>query len=167
MLALQITQMKPFMSHLLVSDTFDIFLLESASITTANTYAIDGRMQKSFFSPEEQQDGEACPYEFARWKDMKALCFQLMKGKRTPLAFQLVLHLLPGHMEKLLRRERSSVDASQVKALVLAIHYDGRKTLLTTGSAYHTFLMNQEPGQIWDQAIARYLAQKGIAYEQL
>ena len=37
MIALQITSMKNFMNHLLVADTFDPFLLEEATISTALT----------------------------------------------------------------------------------------------------------------------------------
>ena len=42
MIALQITSTKNFMNHLLVADTFDPFLLEEATISTALTVTIDG-----------------------------------------------------------------------------------------------------------------------------
>ena len=42
MIALQITSMKQFMSQLLAGDTFDVFLLEEATLTTAFTIQIDG-----------------------------------------------------------------------------------------------------------------------------
>ena len=44
---------KSFMNSLLVGDTFDKFLLEEASITTFNTFTIDGHIQKDFYSEDE------------------------------------------------------------------------------------------------------------------
>lgn len=167
MLALQISSMKTFMQHLLNNDTFDIFLLEEASITTANTYTIDGHMNRDFFSAEELEAGEVCPYAFAPWSDMRGLCFNLIKGKHTPLSFKFVLHLKPSQTEQLLKQENCSISADQIKALVLTIRYDGGKAVLTTGSAYHTFLMTKEPELIWDKALTRYLDRKEIAFEVL
>ena len=51
MIALQITSMKNFMNHLLVADTFDPFLLEEATVSTALTVTIDGHINKDFYSP--------------------------------------------------------------------------------------------------------------------
>ena len=49
MIALQITSMKNFMNHLLVADTFDPFLLEEATVSTALTVTIDGHINKDFY----------------------------------------------------------------------------------------------------------------------
>ena len=44
MRAFQIQDVKSFMSHLLLSNTFDRFLLTEASITTFNTFFINGHL---------------------------------------------------------------------------------------------------------------------------
>jgi hypothetical protein len=165
MLALQVTHLKTLMSQLLLTDTFHIFLLESASVTTANTYTVDGRMQRRFFSSEEELSS-MCPYEFAKWEEMQSFCLGLIKGKRTPLSFKFVFQLMPEHMLRLLTQNGCSVPVEQIKALVFTIHYDGTKALMTTGSSYHTFLMTKEPEEIWDKSMGKYLSQKGIAYEE-
>ena len=95
MLALHITSMKQFMNQLLVSDTFDIFLLEEAVITTANTYTLDGHLNREFYSPDELSSGQVPDYEYSPWSTLKGLCFQLIKGKRTPLSFRFIFHLKP------------------------------------------------------------------------
>ena len=84
MTALEIHSTKNFMKHLLSGDTFDIFLLEEAVISTANTYTIDGHINLDFYPPEERSP-EAVPYEFRPWTELKGLCFDLIKGKYTPL----------------------------------------------------------------------------------
>ena len=165
MLALQISSMKNFMNQLLAADTFDIFLLEEAVISTANTYTIDGRINRDFFSAEELENG-ICPYEFQPWSELKGLCFHLIKGKHTPLFFKFVLHLKPEKISALFQ-QNTDVDLSQVKALVLNIKYDGSKAVLTTGTAYHTFVMSKEADILWDRALTSYLSTKEIPFEEL
>lgn len=161
MIALEILSMKNFMSHLLSGDTFDIFLLEEATISTANSYTIDGHMNADFYPPEER-DKAHIPYDFRPWSELKSLCFDLIKGKYTPLYFKFVLQLKPELMQQLL-----GSDPGQVKALVLNIRYDGAKAILTTGTSYHTFVMSKEADLAWDNALCKYLSEKGIGYENL
>lgn len=166
MLALQITSLKNFMNQLLAGDTFDSFLLEEATISTANTYTIDGHINVDFF-PLEECDTDSLPYEFQPWSEMKGLCFNLIKGKRTPLFFKFVFHLKPEKAEALLKEQNCSVDSSAVKSLVLNIRFDGTKAVLTTGTAYHTFIMSKDADIIWDKALTKYLSGKDIAFEEL
>jgi len=167
MLALKISSMKAFMNHLLVADTFDNFLLEEATISTANVYQIDGHINKEFYATDELTEAQSIPYDFAQWKDMKPLCFNLIKGKRTPLFFKFVLHLKPEQVSKLMAAGGSNISAEEIKALVLTIKYDGNQAVLTTASAFHTFLMSKEPDTLWDKALQQFLTRKGIDYEIL
>lgn len=166
MIAIQITGTKNFMNQLLAGDTFDIFLLEEAVISTANTYTIDGHINKDFYPPEEQTP-ENIPYAFQPWGEIKGMCFDLIKGKHTPLYFKFVFHLKPEHIHALLAKDGSSFDPAQLKALVLTVKYDGSKAVLTTGSAYHSFIMSKEPENLWDKAFSRYLSTKEIIFEHL
>ncbi|MCI9319109.1 MAG: hypothetical protein HFH05_03400 [Lachnospiraceae bacterium] len=161
MIALQITSMKQFMNQLLTSDTFDMFLLEEAVISTSCTFTIDGHINRDFYGSEGGETVEL-PYEFRPWSEVKGLCFDLIKGKRTPLFFRFVLHLMPEKAAALLSKEGSDVEPSLVKALVLNIRYDGAKAVLTTATAYQTFLLSKEPDAIWDKALMKYLEGKGI-----
>ncbi len=167
MLALKITSTKSFMNHLLAADTFDNFLLVEATVSTANTYQIDGHINKEFYTDGAASDSTLPEYDFSSWKDMKGLCFNLIKGKRTPLFFKFVLHLKPQAVSKLLAAGGCDVPAEQIKALVLTIKYDGSQAVLTTGSAYHTFVMSKEPDTIWDKALQQFLNRNEIAYELL
>lgn len=167
MLALQITSMKAFMNHLLVADTFENFLLAEATVSTANTYQIDGHINKDFYTQEELSAPACCPYDFSQWKDIKPMVFNLIKGKKTPLFFKLVLHLNPANVGKLLAAGGCSIPTEQIKALVLTIKYDGTHAVLTTGTAFHTFVMSKEPDEIWDKAMLQFLLRKEIPYERM
>ena len=154
------------MNQLLAGDTFDIFLLEEAVISTANTYTIDGHINVDFY-PLEERDTDTLPYEFQSWSELKGLCFHLIKGKRTPLFFKFVFHLKPENAKALLTQQRSAANADTLKAMVLNIRYDGTRAVITTGTAYHTFVMDKDADTIWDKALMKYLSDKGIGYEIL
>lgn len=164
MLALQITSTKAFMNHLLAGTAFDQFLLAEGTISTANTYTIDGHINKEFYNGD---DTVSLPYELSAWADMKSFFFQLIKGKRTPLYFKLVLHLKPETVSRLFAAGECTVAPEQVKALVLNIKYDGSSAILTTATAFHTFLMNKEPDLLWDKAVTQFLTGEGISFEIL
>ena len=161
MIAVKITSMKIFMNHLLAGTTFDNFLFAEGTVSTAHTYTIDGHINKEFYEDTK----ELLPYDFATWTDMRPLCYDLLKGKRTPLYFKFVLHLKPEIASKLLATGGSNVSADQIKALVLTIKYDGESAVLTTGTAFHTFVMSKEPDTIWDKGFAQFLDRENIPYE--
>lgn len=167
MIALKITNVKQFMGKLLGSEAFDLFLLEEASISTYNTFRIDGRQNKDFYAAEEWDDRDIRPYEFSTWKTIRPICFDLIKGTHTPTAFRFVLHLIPEHVEAILQNGDTAVEPQQVKAFVLNIKYDGAGLTLVTGTAFHTFLMDKTPDVLWDQAVRQFLSRKSIPYEEL
>ena len=77
---------KNCMSHLLLKDTFDHFSFIEGEITTFNTFTIDGFLKKDFFD-------EAPEDVHSHWKDVREFCFQIIRGKRTPLSFKIILLL--------------------------------------------------------------------------
>ena len=165
MIALKITNIKQFMGKFLAGEAFDAFLLEEASISTYNTFTIDGRENKSFYTSEEWDDREIRPYEFTAWKKIRPICFDLIKGKRTPTAFHFVLHLIPDHTASILQNGDTNVTADQVKAFVLGVKYDGTALTLITGTAFHTFLMDKTPDALWDHAVKQFLTKQQIEFE--
>lgn len=172
MIALEITSMKLFMHQLLAADTFDPFLLEEATICTGNTFQIDGKINAAFYQVEaagiaRPADSDGTPYDFRPFQEVRSICFDLMKGKTPPTFFRFVLHLKPEKAKALLEGKQCDVDFSNIKALVLTIRYDGTKTLLTTATAFTTFLLSKEPDLIWDHALQQYLSKKEIPYEQV
>lgn len=166
MLALQITSLKIMMNQLLAGDAFDIFLLEEATVSTANTVTIDGHINKEFY-PEEERGTDRIPYDFQPWNEIKGMCFNLIKGKHTPLFFKFVFLLKPEKAAALLAKHGASAQTEALKALVLTLRYDGSQATLTTGTSYRTFVLSREADEIWDRAITGYLQEKGIAFEIL
>ncbi len=166
MTAFQITNLKLFMKKLLTSESFDIFLLEEAVIAAASTITIDGHVNKKFYQGEEQDTLSPLP-PFRPWSEMRGLCFELIRGKRTPLFFRFTFQLKPELAERLLRETCSETDPAQIETLAVNIRYDGAKATLTTATAARSFFLSKEPDTIWDRALKQFLDKEGIAWEIL
>lgn len=167
MIALKITNVKQFMGKLLASESFDSFLLEEASISTYNTFLIDGHQNKDFYTNEEWGDKEIRPFDFTTWKQIRPICYSLIKGTKTPSAFKFILHLIPDYVASILKSEDTSVTPQQVKALVLTIKYDGTALTLITGTAFHTFIMDKSVDILWDNAMKQFLDKREVSFEEL
>ena len=68
MLALQITEVKPFMNKLFLGDTFDGFQLSEAVFVTFNTFHIDGSLQKEYYSSEELEMQQLSQQSWSFWR---------------------------------------------------------------------------------------------------
>lgn len=167
MKAYKISDLKIFMNKFLLTESFDLFLLEEGTIVTYNTFQIDGHIQKDFFTKEEQEDETLCPYAFSQWKEIRPLCFQLIKGKRTPLSFKFVLLLRPEYMEKILAEGSFENTGSIIKSFTLAIKYDGNTATLITGISTASFLMDKTPEQLWDAAFQKFMDKIQIVWEEI
>ena len=166
MKAYQIKDVKNFMGRLLGTDAFDSFLLAEASITTYNTFVIDGHIEKDFFTGDINDDSILPPYPFSEWKDMRSICFDLIKGKRTPVGFKLILHLKPEIIQQILADGNASVSLSDIKAFVLNIKYDGSMLTCITATAFYTFLPDKTPDKLWDDFLTHFLSEKELSFEE-
>lgn len=167
MLALQITSTKQFMNRLLTGDCFSSFLLESALVTTYNTFSIDGRIHPEFYSSEDADFSDKTKYAFSGYLDVQEHLFSIIKGNRTPLSMKLTLLLNPEAMEKLLISGDCTVPRDLLSAFVLNIKYDGEKILLTTAISYEGFTMDKSAEPVWDNAMKKFLSAKEILFEEI
>lgn len=166
MISIQITDIKFFMNILLVKEAFDTFLLEEAAIKTAQTFLIDGHVNKEFYTKEELESMSSSSLELSSYKELKPFCFSLIKGKNTPVYFKFVLHTSASYAEKLLAQHHLSMDETQLKSLILTIKYDGSGLLCTTGTAYKTFVMDHTVDRLWDKALKSSFQSLGISFEE-
>lgn len=170
MKALKITETKNFMGILLKSDCFEDFLLAEASITTYNTFTIDGHIVSSFYKGDVNAPEEELPYHFSCWKDLQELCFQLIRGKRTPVRFHFTLYLKPEKVKFLFASEQFNKEQDalpdELDQMVLNIKYQEGILTLITAVSYDTFVIDKSAEKIWDQYILQFLSSKSIAFEE-
>ncbi len=161
MLTVKIKELKIFMEKLLVNKSFDDFLLIEATLQMGVSYVIDGKHNLGFYSAEEKEQN-ICPYDYIQWKHIKSTLFSLIKGKKTPLAFKIIMHLDPGLIHKLF-----SVDPEQVgiKSFILNIKFDGSRAFLTTCVNYASFTPDKSYETIWDNYLKAFLTEQQILFD--
>lgn len=166
MIALQIKENKTFMSKLLATEVFDCFLLEETTITTFNTFFINGRRVNEFYNSEELDNVELIP-EFSPWGVMRPICFDLIKGKKAPVNFKFVFHLSPDSLAAITSMPDCSVDIGDVKALVLTVKFDGSIITCISATSFHSFVLDKSLDLLWDIWIKRFFSDSLIAFDQM
>ena len=167
MIAIELTDIKDFMNKLLRSEIFDHFLLQEAVITTAATYTINGQLTKGFYSDEELRELELEGCRFLPFSSLRANCFNLIKGKKTPSAFRFVFLLSPKNMEKTISSVGSSYHTSDVTGMYINIKYQNQLLSLTTGIAYNIFSTDKTLENEWDKMVMKFLKQHQIDFEEI
>lgn len=162
MIALQITELKSFMGKLLTTSTFDDFLLQEATLQMGISYVIDGHINEAFYQNEE--DTLTDRPAFIPYGEVRSTLFDLIKGKRTPLGFQVVLQLSSKKCDILFPE---GLDAHLIKGLIMNIRFDGSRALITSGINYYSFSLNKAPELIWDEAMINFLKRAGIVFDQI
>ena len=165
MIALQIQDIKNFMSRLLLSQTFDSFLLVEGTIITYNTFRIDGRVHKNFFTEEELEENNLNNREFSLWKEIKPFCLELIKGKKTPLGFRFTFQLSKENTGKLLSSSGiTSISPENVSGLLLNIRYDSGTLNIITATNLNLFTLDKSLEHAWDDMVKRFLKQQEISF---
>lgn len=162
MIGLKIDDVKQFTSKLFVGDTFDRFLVREAEITTFNTFSINGRIRHGYYSQEEMEENEIG--KLSSWGMVKPICFSLIKGKRLPQSFQIVMQAAPVEVDQFLTHNQLSVMAEQIKGLYVNIRYENGKILCVTGTSVSFFTLDKSLDEAWDESVKWFLKQQVIAY---
>ena len=144
------------MSHLLLNEniwSFFIYRRRDHNIQYISHWRL---YQKEFF------DSNSVLPEYSYWKNVRNFCFSLIKGKRTPLAFQFVFSLAPKNIETLLLQNDLSVQADAVQGLYLNIRYNGETLTCITGTSFKTFTMDKTLEHAWDEMTENFFKKKGL-----
>lgn len=167
MLALKIIDIKEFMNKLLIRETFDNFEIIESTITTFNTFTINGRYQKDFFDNDMQKAFEDSKKYYSDWKDLKSYCFSIIRGKRTPLYFKLIFQLPHKDICTLLQNHNSPINPEIIGGLFLNIQFKNKELYCTTGTSFQTFVPDTSIKQIWDSYIIDFFRHNQIPFEEL
>lgn len=160
MLALKISDIKDFTNKLFIGEVFDHFQMTEASITTFNTFFIDGRLLCSFFDTDQQKSLAEHGRSFSLWKEVKPYCHSIIRGRRTPLQFKIIL-LASGcsdHVDTL---------PENTNGRYLNIQYKNNSILCTTGVSQYTFTPDKTLEQNWDYTVLDFFQKKEIIYENI
>ncbi len=156
-----IKDQKTFTSLLFTGSIFDSFLLCEADFKTCQTIHIDGSICKEYYDDKDEIPEDA----YNTWHYSKPICFQIIKGKRLPVYFKLVLALSASNLEKTIAASGLNVNSSDVEGIYLNIHYKDGTLFCTSGISLTSFTMDRELPGYWDKLVAKFFDQNGISYE--
>lgn len=159
MLALEIDEVKKCMAQLLKGELFDAFLFSGAVITTGQKYEIDGHIQRDFYTKEEQEQLFYDGQKFFFWKECKQICFEIIKGKRTPLSFQFQFQAPEAVVEELLQSSGCGLRTQDVSGLAFSLRYDGEHLHCVTAVTLNIFTMDKTLEKAWDSYMENFTVQ--------
>lgn len=142
------------MTRLLSGNDFDEFYLEKVIIKTGNVFEIDGRILPEFF--EKDNEELLLSKEFRKWKQLKGICYEIVKGKRLPLGINVVLHAPEEFLVK-----------DEVKALLWQIRFDGENLRLVTGTSLKGFILDNSYEKEWDEKTSELLSRMAVDFESM
>ena len=175
MIAINILDIKKFMSAFLMGTLFDEYSLIEAQVTTYCTFSIDGRYEKLFDSEAgaagefilENETNSAASVEYIPFSRVREQCYAWIKGRRTPLFFKFVLFYPKEKLGAFLARAGGTLTPHQIQGLCLNLRYDGTDLVLTTGTSLKIFSMDRSIDAAWDAAVRELLAEQGILVQDI
>lgn len=162
MISLKILEMNRFMGKLLKGENFDGFLLKDGFLRTSMEYRFQGRIFPDYFDTEEQEKHQE---EYTFWGEVKPFVFELVKGKRTPLAFSFTLLLAKNETTELLARRTVNVGEDS-PSLFLQIRFEHGTGRIITGTARNTFTLDKSLDEAWDDEVKMRFKAMELAVEE-
>ena len=156
MLAEQIKDVKKFMTLLLIKDTFDEFLVNEVTITTYNTFRIDGHINRDFYS--EDEFNELKDQHLSYWSKIRPICYSLIKGNKTPLYFKIIYALNREQITNIVQQNNISINESDINELFFNIKYENGLLTLTTGCSLKIFTLDKSLENAFDKYILNFIS---------
>ncbi len=162
MISLKILEMNRFMGKLLKGENFDGFLLKEGFLRTNIEYRFQGQLFVDYFDTEEQEKLEE---KYVYWGELRPTVFELIKGKRTPLAFSFTLLLTKNDTTALLARRQVNVGEDS-PSMFLQIRFDHGVGHMVTGTARNTFSLDKSLDEAWDAEVRQLMKAMELAVEE-
>ena len=154
MKSFSISHKKEFMSAVLLHDDFDDFTLSEATVKTAVSFVIDGKINADFFSSEDPVPAEP----FVRYGEVRDFFFEIIKGKRTPVYFKFVFHAPNALTEKILASVDSGFSIQDINSLSFTATFKDGALSVISGTNLATFSLDKSVDEAWDKYVEGFLA---------
>ncbi len=164
MIALKMEDLKACTSQLFVGNTFDPWLLREASITTFNTFMIDGRVRQGYYTELEMEENQI--EKLSAWKVLRPICFSLIKGKKLPGSFHIMLQYPPKNVKEFLQSAGLGYSEEQVGGLYINFRYEDHVLSCVTGISLNIFTMDRQMDREWDKFVRMYLKGKSLPFTE-
>lgn len=160
MTSIQINDIRQFMKNILTGTIFDEFYVFKLKVKSFCDFTIDGSVNDEFYTLEEKEQFERRKY--IKWEEIKYFVHQIMKGKKTPVSFHIILMLSDDNISKLTAKYSLGIHADDINGLFLNINYENKLLNLVTGTSRKNFTLDKTLDDIWDEQIKQFLKQNEI-----
>lgn len=140
------------MKYFLSTDTFDYLTAKEASISTFCDFNINGRLNKKYFDTDSVPEAE-----FSTWKELRPLCYELIKGKTLPVKMSFIL-MLPFEKTQKILEENGYGNISQSIDFLINIRYENGQVNLISATNAKTFIPDRSYEKIWDDLFSKEIA---------
>lgn len=154
----QIEEIRDFMNALLVQSRYDSFYLFEARIRTNLDYYINGKINIDYYDSEERKEYEASREltEYISWHQIKHTIYDLIKGKRLPVSFKIILMFNRENITRLVEMNNLPVRSEDVGALFMNIYFENGELTVTTGTSLKIFSLDKTLEHLWDETVEKY-----------
>ncbi|MDY4971552.1 MAG: DUF5721 family protein [Lachnospiraceae bacterium] len=164
MIALTLPELKTAASCIFAKETFDYFLVKEITISTSNTFHVDGRLHSDYYTDEEKELLRDPVY--SDWKSLRPFCYQLIRGKKLPGSFRLVFQLSGPNVEKFINQYHLPCQTSDIGGLYLHFRYENQVLSAISGTSLNFFTMDKTVDTAWDEMVRRILKLAGILFTE-
>lgn len=164
MIALKAEDVKSFTSRLFVKEDFDSFWVREVNIVTYNSFTVDGHIRSGYYTEEEREERKIG--EFSSWKQLRPFCFSLIKGKKLPERFKIVLQLPAENAERFAAKSGTGITGEQIQGLYLNIRYEEGELYCITGTSLTFFTMDKTLEAQWDESVREFFHSRQIPCTQ-
>ena len=164
MTALKVEDIRQFTSSLFIGAMFDRFLIREAEIVTFNTFHIDGKVRKEYYTEQELEEKHIG--SLSLWEAVKPVCFSLIRGKKLPGSFRIVFQLGPEQTEGFLEKNHLPFRAEQITGLYLNVRYEEGRLFCVPGTSVTFFPLDKSLDQQWDETVKSFLRSHQIPFVQ-
>ncbi len=164
MVSYLVVNVKNCMNEMLCKETFDFFLLQEAIVKTYASFTIDGHRNDDYFTNEELEE-QSFEDSIETYDNFRSKIYNLIKGKKLPLSFQLTLVLPRRVVNQIIEANNINFDAANA-SLVCNFKYIEGKLTVTTGINMKVFTMDKSLEEAFDKWIYNYLVHNNIELEE-
>lgn len=157
MIAIQIKNIRNFMTNLLAGDTFDLFPVSEVAVTTFASFSVDGTFRPEYYG-DDAPEGTSSRGSHVLWRDIRLFCYSLIRGKHLPLSFKIVFSLSGEQVVSVLSGCDADVRPEDVQGMFINCRYQNDTLTLTTGTAMRTFTQDRSADRALDLWLPAFLA---------
>ena len=156
MRSIEIDNIKGFTDRLFAGTDFDEFQAVEADFSTACTIKIDGHINEDFIGEEDMKLPEN-EEGILLWKKLRPICFEVIKGKKTPKQFNIVLRLPDRYKQRFIAQSGVNMDPDEIAGLFLNINFKQGKLYCVTGCSLKTFTLDKSLEFAWDEYMEKFV----------